>query len=162
GLHLPPLLEAHAEILSAVLAAATSRRPTPVSEQLFAIAHRMRDAGDSQPAEASFPAVCTLLWSGHLHELRLWTEEFDALPRLHREMLDLHVRALQGPPWTVPHVGADRDTTFHYERALLHYLRGEDSLAAELLRHRRDALVADRGSTVERFTPNFPGALVTA
>ncbi|HEX4490096.1 MAG TPA: protein kinase [Acidimicrobiia bacterium] len=154
-----------ADLLTTVAEAACSPRATPIAAGLLLLADRSRALGDVSRIEPEMGAVCSLAWTGRAHAAReLLSEKVrDRLPPQIAASYELVVRALEGPPWTLDGVDAlDLTTLHHYDRALLHLLRDEGDAADALLRERYEDRKRTSGSTRQRFSPYFPGALVSA
>ncbi len=154
-----------AELLRTIAGAALGHASHRIDGELFDLAERYREIGDTVHGDApEIGAVCSLVWEGMADSAR---RAFDGrvrqrLPHQLASLYELVVRALEGPPWSVKGVDVPEGTTLHhYDRALLHLLRGEQAEADTLFRER----YADRvsmGSTRQRFSPYFPGALISA
>ena len=87
----------------------------------------------------------------------------DHLPPQMAALYELVLRELEGPPWSLEGLELlDTTTLHHYERALLHLLRDEQAEADALFRERYEDRKRMTGSARQRFSPYFPGALISA
>jgi hypothetical protein len=155
-----------ADLLLVMSRAALSPLPLRVDGELLAIADRLIALGDVTRAdEPERGAVCSLSWIGMKHAAR---ETFDNRIRAHlppqiAALYELVLRELEGPPWSLEGLGLLDLTTLHlYDRALLHLLRGERAEADELFRVRYADRKRMSGTARQRFSPYFPGALISA
>jgi eukaryotic-like serine/threonine-protein kinase len=154
-----------ADFLLTMANGARSTRPLRIDRELLEISQRYTELGDVTRADSpEIGAVCSLAWAGMSATARGLLEDRvrDRLPVQLATLLELVLRALEGPPWPLGEVELPPTTMVHNERALLHLLRGEDSLAHVLLRERYEDRLRTTGSGRQRFSPYFPGALVAA
>ena len=137
-----------------------------IDQELLAVADRFVELGEASRADnPEATALCSLVWRGHASDARtLFERRVSArLPGHMSTLYDLALRALEGPPWSLDGTELpERTTQVHYERALLHLLRGEQSRADVLFLERYDDRVRRTGSARQRLSPYFPGALVAA
>jgi len=154
-----------AVMLSRVARASRSSARTRIDGELLRLADRYLALGDTTRADTpEIGAVCSLAWAGRSDAAR---QLFDNRVRRHlptqlAALYELVLRQLHGPPWPVDGLDLPLNTTVHNERALLHFLRGEDAFAAALLRERHEDRLRIAGSGRQRFSPYFPGALISA
>jgi hypothetical protein len=127
-------------------------------EQLDALLSDPHLAADHASVSIRGLAVAAPLWFGDVERARGQLPLVEATTL--REMFELTLEGLQGPPW-VQRGKAPAATAAHNERALLHLLAGRDDAAAALLRERHRYLVS-AGTAYQRFNAYFPGALVSA
>lgn len=162
-------LDAVKRLEADVLACAYKSMRDPLlatDNELLALADRSRQLGEVSEADTpEAAALCVLLWHGRAHQARELSDDRVAkfFPRQMRTLYELALRALEGPPWSLEGLGYEQTTTLqHYDRALLHLLRSEHAAAQVLFRER----YADRkrltGFARQRFSPYFPGALISA
>jgi tetratricopeptide (TPR) repeat protein len=154
-----------ADFLLTMAKGARSPRPPRIDRELLAIADRFVELGDVTRADSpELGALCSLAWAGMPSTARELLEERVAsrLPPQLATLLELVLRALEGPPWPLEGLELPATTSLHNERSLLHLLRGERREAEVLLRERYDDRLRTVGSARQRFSPYFPGALVAA
>jgi hypothetical protein len=140
--------------------------PVRIDGELLKLADRYRTLGDASSADTpEIGAVCSLAWRGRSTAAR---SLFDGrvrprVPAQLSALYELVLRELEGPPWSLEGLDLlDITTLHHYERALLHLLRGEQAQADVLFRERYEERMRMTGSARQRFSPYFPGALVSA
>jgi hypothetical protein len=162
GMRVPAMQRAEADLLLTSFDTLRNGTLRGSVERYSDLVDRMRALGEPKPVEASAAVVCAAIWQGHLREASqlLDTTIGEALPPVHRAIVDLTVRALAGPPWALDGLPSTPGTTGHPERALLHLLRGERAEAETLLNERLSERRAAVGDFTPRFTPFFPGPLV--
>jgi len=109
--------------------------------------------------------VCNLTWNGwpgtarHLFDDRVCAD----LPPQLAALYELVLRELEGPPWPLEGLEVlDLTTLHHYDRAFMHLLRDEQAEADALFRDRYADRKRTSGSARQRFSPYFPGALISA
>jgi hypothetical protein len=109
-------------------------------------------------------AVCSLLWQGRARDARrlFGARIVGRHPDQAVALYELVLRALEGDPWRIDNVDVPATTVTHYDRALLHMLRGEQHAADTLCRERYEDRRRVSGSGRQRFSPYFPGALIAA
>ena len=154
-----------AEVLLAIAGAARAEQAPPIDGVLLRFADRYAAFGDVNRSDMpEIAAVCSLAWPGRSGAARrIFRDRVRAHVPTHLAVLyELVLRSLEGPPWAMDDLELPRNTMVHNERALLHLLRGEDVIAADLLRERHDDRLRTAGSARQRFSPYFPGALVAA
>jgi hypothetical protein len=155
-----------AGFVSTVARGARSTRPLRIDRELLDVADRYRELGDVTRAYSpEMGAVCSLVWSGRVAAARhLFVDRVRAhLPAPLTLLYELVLRELEGPPWALDGLELLEDTTLHhYERALLHLLRGERGEADALFRERYADRKRTSGTARQRFSPYFPGALISA
>ena len=100
----------------------------------------LRDGFDAEAFQPTFLAISAALWQGKLglaRELQA-SSDLDEVPATYRSVIELHLRALAGPPWTESGVDLPNSTSVHNERALLRLLAGDLAARTTLLveRHR--------------------------
>jgi hypothetical protein len=145
---------------------ARSRSPLRIERELLEVADRYRELGDlTRACSPELGAVCSLVWTGLSHAAR---SLFDSRVRAHLPpplamLCELVLRELEGPPWKLEGLELLENTTLHhYDRALLHLLREERADADALFRERYADRKRTSGSARQRFSPYFPGALISA
>jgi hypothetical protein len=159
-------LRIEADFHTAIASAALATRPQRLDAVMLTLAERHRALGNVARAdEPESGAICSLLWQGTVEPAR---ELFDAtvarhLPPQLRAVYELVLRAVEGHPWSLAGIDDLDLTTLHlYDRALIHLLRHETAIADSLLRERYADRKRTSGSTRQRFSPYFPGALISA
>ena len=136
-----------------------------VDRKLLEFADRYTALGDVRRSDMpEIAAICSLAWSGMSSAARgLFDDRVrDHMPRDLSALYELALRALEGPPWSLGGFDLPETTIAHNERALVHFLRDERSLADSLLRTRYIERRRMIGTAHQRFSPYFPGALVAA
>jgi tetratricopeptide (TPR) repeat protein len=154
-----------AEVQLVMARAARSRESLAMDAELLRLADRYAELGDVTKADTpEIGALCNLAWIGRPEAARLLldTRVRDHLPPQFATLYDLVLRAIEGPPWSLDGLDLPETTLPHYERALLHVLRGEQPAADTLFRERYQDRRRVTGSGRQRFSPYFPGALVAA
>ncbi len=153
-----------ANLLEALAKCAEVPSDPQAASTLRAIRTQMLSAIGTTTPEADIAPVSALLWQGRAREARelLNSAEIRGVPPYVLAMFELHLRAVEGPPWTLDDLPPATGTSAHNERALLHLLRHEQAAADDLLDERSADRIADAGHAFQRFTPHFPGALVAA
>jgi hypothetical protein len=154
-----------ADFLLTMAKGARSRTPLRIDGALLEIAQRFIELGDVTRADSpELGALCSLAWAGMPATARELLEDRVAnhLPAQLATLLELVLRALEGPPWPLDGLELPETTSIHNERSLLHLLRGERPEAEALLRDRYEDRLRTMGSGRQRFSPYFPGALVSA
>jgi hypothetical protein len=124
----------------------------------------MQALGEASPIVAVAATVCSALWQGHVGDARAILESGAAehLPAAYLALFDLIAQALSGPPWPLDLMPETTGTLTYPIRALVHYLRGETEAGDHLLSERYADRVAAAGHAFQRFTPFYPGPLVSA
>ncbi len=157
--------EIEANFLLTMGTKAVSARPVRIDRELLVVADRQRELGDVTRAdEPEIAAACSLAWVGmsdaarHLFDERVRSR----VPFQIGTVFELVLRAIAGPPWVLDGLDLPETTLPHYDRALLHLLRGEPAIADQLFRERYEDRRRVSGSGRQRFSPYFPGALVAA
>jgi hypothetical protein len=160
---LPPAERIDAMAICELFDAARIDVPGDIAVRLLRAADERQRIGDANAVPLIAGAASALLWVGRLAEASEVFESRGAvLPPVGEAVIRLTIRALEGPPWPLHGISLPTDTSVHNERALLHYLRGEDQVADALLMERYEHRVATAGTSFQRFTAHFPGALVAA
>lgn len=155
-----------ADVLLAIASAARSEDPPQIDRQLIELADRYVALGDVNAADTpEISAICSLAWTGMKDAAR---DRFDNRVRAHlpaqlAALYELVLLQLEGPPWSLEGLAILDTTTLHlYDRAVLHLLRDEEVEADALFRERYEDRKRMTGSTRQRFSPYFPGALISA
>jgi hypothetical protein len=151
-----------AEALDALYREMVEPRRHPTRQRLAEISDEMVSLAGAWTPEIGAARICVELWQGRLDLAQRMSRTITEIPPLLAHVIELEFGTLSGPPWLGAWPGFGGSTVPHNERALLHRLRGEDSVSDELLRERYTERVADVGHSFQRFTPFFPGAISAA
>jgi tetratricopeptide (TPR) repeat protein len=155
-----------ADVLMTTANAAQSLASPRIDRELMKLADQYLAMGDATRADTPHVgAVCSLEWTGRVKDARALFDHRvrKLLPTQLSALHELVLRALEGPPWRLAGLDTLETTTLHnYDRALLHLLRGEHPDADTLFRERYADRMRMTGSARQRFSPYFPGALISA